>query len=61
MIQVRKGEMTLINKSLSVLKMRTVLSLLVLKADLKYVSEKMYWPYFERTVNSLIWFVMVPE
>ena len=53
MIQVQKCEMTLINKiSHCIFEKVTILSLLVLKADLKYMSvkKKTYLPCFERTI-----------
>ena len=55
MIQVKKYEITLINKPSHCIfvKART-LSLLVLKTDLKCVSKKNYLPYLERRIHSLM-------
>ena len=52
MIQVKKCEMTLMNKtSHCIFEKARILSLLVLKTDLKYISvKKIYLPYFEEWI-----------
>ena len=62
MLQMKKSEMTLINKiSHCIFQKATIASLTVLTDDLKYMSVTKKSLAFFCTNKNSIWFVMIPE